>query len=328
MRRREFIAGLGGAAAWPVLAQGQQPPVMLRVGVLVGGAQDDPERTAPLAEFTKALRDFGWVDGRNVRLDWRWAAGDAGRARNYAAELIALKPEVLFGDNTFVVRELQQATRSLPIVFARVNNPIGSGFVSSLARPGQNITGFADTEPPSMDKLAEFLKEVAPQVTHVGVISSGSGDSPESGVPRVANAAASLGLRVHLIQVHDPRTIEDAIVAFSQEPHGGLILPAEPLTTIHRKLIVALAAAHKMPAAYGHRFYVLDGGLLSYGTDRNQQYRGAAGYIDRILRGAKPTDLPVQQPNKFELVINLKTAKALGLEIPPTLLAIADEVIE
>jgi putative tryptophan/tyrosine transport system substrate-binding protein len=231
---------------------------------------------------------------------------------------------VLFADNTFVLAELQQATRTLPIVFARISDVIGSGFASSLARPGGNITGFSDTEPTSQAKLAEFLKGIAPHVTHIGMISQFS-DNLLAGV---AEAALSLGLRVASVQVHDIREIENAIVGISREPNGGLLLPASPFTTIHRRLIIALAARYKLPAAYGHRFFVTDGGLLSYGTDRNQQYRGAAGYIDRILKGAKPADLPVQQPTKFEMAINLKTARTLGLTIPETLLATADEVIQ
>ena len=329
MQRRNFITLLGGAVtAWPLKARAQQPERVRRIGVLIGADESDPDRQIWIAEFRKTLTELGWIDGRNIRIDWRWAAGDRDRASTYATELVALKPDVLFGDNTFVVIELQQATRTLPIVFAMVNNPILSGFVTSLARPGGNITGFSDSEPLSLSKLPEFIKQIAPHVTSVAIIADGLTQAAKTRTQGVATAALSVGLKVIVVEVRDTRAIEDAIVGFGQEPNGGLIVPGNPITNLHRKLILALAARYKLPVICGFRYYAADGGLLSYGTKTSEQYRGAAGYIDRILKGAKPTELPVQQPTKFELVINLKTAKALGLEVPPMLLARADEVIE
>jgi putative ABC transport system substrate-binding protein len=329
MRRREFIAGLGSAVAWPMAARAQQPERMRRLGALIGGDESDPDRRIRIAEFRRALQEKGWIEGRTIRIDWRWAAGDRDRALAYAAELVALKPDVLFGDNTFVVQQLQRATSTLPIVFAAVNNPILSRFVSSLARPGGNITGFTDSEPQSLAKLAEFMKAIAPWVTRVAIIEQrGPSQAGRTRLEGVATAMSSAGLRGTVVEVGSALEIESAIVQFGQEPNGGLIVPGDPLTVIHRKLIFALAVHEKLPAIGGYRWVTADGGLLSYGTKTIEQYRGAAGYIDRLLKDEKPGDLPVQLPTKFELVINLKTAKALGLTIPETLLATADEVIE
>jgi ABC-type uncharacterized transport system substrate-binding protein len=330
MKRREFIAGLGSAAAWPLAAHAQQGQRVRRIGALIGTAEGDAERQAWVAEFRTALQELGWAEGRNIQIDWRWAASDRSRAQTYAAELVALKPDALFGDNSFVVTALQGATRTLPIVFAAVNNPIVSGFVGSLARPGGNITGFADSEPSSLARLVEFIRLIAPRVTRVGIIGDeGLTESGKARTKAVATAASSAGLSVMVFEVHDSRDIEAAIGGIGQEPNGGLIVPGNYLTNLHRKSIFVLAARYKLPAVFGYRLFVTDGGgLLSYGTKTSEQYRGAAGYIDRILKGARPDELPVQLPTKFEMVINPNTAKALGLTVPETLLATADEVIQ
>jgi putative ABC transport system substrate-binding protein len=317
--------------AWPVAASAQQYGRVRRIGALIGGDESDADRQATVAAFRKALQDLGWTEGRNLRIDWRWAANDANRARTYAAELVALNPDLLFGDNSFVVHELQQATRILPIIFARTTDPVGAGFVDSLARPGGNITGFADTERSTLGKLAEIMKEVAPQVTRVALITSTiTGTIPNSGLaPEVASAASSLGLPTIVVDVHgNTGEIEDAIVAQAKEPNGGLIVVSGPFILFHRKLVIELAARHKLPAVYSHLNFAKDGGLISYGVDRGDQYRGAAGYVDRILKGAKPTDLPVQQPIEYHFVLNLKTAKAHGLPVPQSILLRATEVIE
>jgi putative tryptophan/tyrosine transport system substrate-binding protein len=329
MQRREFIAALGSAAAWPLASRAQQTDRMRRIGALIGGAESEAYRQANVEEFRKALQELGWIEGRNIRIDLRWAAGDFDRARSFSAELIGLQPDVLFGDNTFVVAALQQATHTVPIVFAFVNNPIGSGFVSSLARPGGNITGFADSDPQSLTKLVEFTKEIAPQITRVAIITRPTPRAAGQVRTRHVETAASLiGLKPTVATVRDTGEIEDAIDRFAREPNGGLIVPGDPFTNIHHKLIIALAARHKLPATYGYSQFVRDGGLLSYGTKTSEQYRGAAGYVHRMLKGEKPSDLPVQQPTRFELAINIKTAKSLGLAVPLTLQAAADEVIE
>jgi putative ABC transport system substrate-binding protein len=326
IKRREVLTLLGGAAAaWPLAARAQQGGRVRRVSALIGGDEGDAERQASVATLRSALAGLGWVEGRNLRIDWRWAASDVGRARTYAAELVSLGPDLLFGDNTFVVTALQQATRSLPIVFARVTDPIEAGFVSSLARPGGNITGFADRERSSLGKLAELMKEIAPHVTRVALITR---DNNGADVRLVEAAASSVGLKLIVPQIQDPRTMEDAIVAFGKEPNGGLIITSDAFVLFHRKLIIELAARHKLPALYSLADYVRDGGLMSYGVDRIEQYRGVASYVDRILKGAKPSDLPVQLPIKYQLVVNLKTAKALGLDMPLSILMRIDEVIE
>jgi putative ABC transport system substrate-binding protein len=296
--------------------------------MLIGGDEGDPDRQTNegLAAFRKALQDLGWTEGRNLRIDLRWAANDASRARTYAAELVALNPDAMFGDNTFVIVALKQATPTLPIIFARVTDPILSGFVSSLARPGANITGFADKEISSSSKLAELMKEIAPNVTRVGVIVN---YSPSSLFARATLAgASSVGLRPVVASAEDPRDIENLIAALGKEPNAGLIIHTGPFVVMHRKLIIELAARHKLPTIFSRATYVKDGALMSYGPDQSDQYRGAARYVDRILKGAKPADLPVQLPIKYQLVVNLKTAKALGITIPETLLATADEVIQ
>jgi putative ABC transport system substrate-binding protein len=326
IRRRDFITLLGGAAAWPLAARAQQSAERMRViGALIGGAEVDAERQRWAAEFREALAKLGWIEGRTVRIEWRWAAGDNGRAAAYAAELAGLRPDALFGDNTFVVMELQKATRSLPIVFAKVNDPFSFGLADSLARPGGNITGFADAEPASLTKLPELLKQLAPQLESVAII-LGQGPTPRS--QGIANAASSIGMRASLHLLHDAREIEEAITGFARGPNVGLIHPGDPVILPYRGLVVKLAAQYRLPAAYGNPIWGPEGGLLCYGTKAEDQYRGAAGYINRILKGARPDELPIQTPTKYQLVINMKTAKALGLTVPPTLLSTADEVIE
>jgi ABC-type uncharacterized transport system substrate-binding protein len=326
--RRGFITLLGGTVgAWPLGAGAQQGDRVGRVGVLIGGNENDADRQATLLAFRSTLWGLGWVEGRNLRIDLRWAEGNIDHARTYAAELVALKPNVLFGDNTFVIVELQQATRAIPIIFARVTDPIASGFVDSLARPGGNITGFADAETQARSKLVELMREIAPAVMRIAILWAPLQSAP--GLVETAEAAASLvGLRAIRAPVQEPRQIEEAIVAMAKEPNGGLIIVSDPFTLLHRKLIVELAASHKVPAVYGNTIFVEDGGLASYGADQVEEYRGAAGYVDRILKGAQSSDLPVQAPIKYRLVVNMKIAKALGLRLPLTVLGRADEVIE
>jgi putative ABC transport system substrate-binding protein len=274
-----------------------------------------------------ALAELGWSEANNLRIDWRWAAGDSKRAADYAGELVALRPDVLFGDNTFVMIELQRTARSLPIVFARVNNPIVSGFASSLARPGGNITGFADSEPLSYTKLPEFLKQLAPHVTHVAVlVITGAFSERTQGV---VSAASSIGLKVDIAEAANARQIEDVVAEAARVPNGGLIVPTDPALANFHDLILRLIAQYRLPAAFGgNRTWATEGGLVYYGASVDEQYRGAAGYIDRILKGTQPNELPIQQPTRYELVINLKTAKALGIDVPVSMQLVADEVIE
>ena len=324
MRRREIITLLGGAATWPLAAWAQGKRVR-RLGALLGGNEGDSDRLAWVAEFRKGLAEHGWIEGRNIQLEWRWAQGNNDRAAAYAGELVALKPDVLFGDNTFVVRELQRATRLVPIVFAKVNDPIGSGFVGSLSRPGGNITGFADGEGVSLTKLPEFIKQLAPKITDVAILDGQLTTARSQGI---ASAASSIGMKAKILSVHDTHEIEKALADFAYAPNGALIVPGDPVLFGYRILIFKLAAHYRLPAVYGSVAWATSGGLFAYGTAAGEQYRGAAGYIDRILKGARPEDLPVQTPAKYEIVINLNAAKALGLTVPPSLLAIADEVIE
>jgi putative tryptophan/tyrosine transport system substrate-binding protein len=329
MKRREFIRLLGGAAAWPLAARAQQPERMRRIGALNGGSSaDDPDGQARLAAYLQQLQQLGWTDGRNVRIDYRWGLGDADNIRKYTAELVALAPDVIFAAGTAAVGPMLQATRTVPIVFALVADPVGAGFVDSLSRPGGNATGFLMFEYSLSGKWLEVLKQIAPGVTRAAVIrdpaiSAGTG---QFGV--IQSVAASLGVEVSPVNVRDAVEIERAIAAFARSPNGGLIVTASALSAVHRDLIIALSARHKLPAVYYERYFVGAGGLISYGPDFVDQYRRAAGYVDRILRGEKPADLPVQAPTKYVLTINLKTAKALGLDIPQTVLARADEVIE
>ena len=329
MRRREFIAGLGGAAAaWPLAAGAQQGERMRRVGVLTNLASDDSEAQVRNTAFAHALAQLGWVVGQNLQIEHRWAAGDAERIRTYAAELIALTPDVMLATGAAGVAPLLQATRTVPIVFVLVPDPVGAGFVDSLARPGGNATGFVQFEYGISGKWLELLKEIAPGITRVAVLRDAAIAAGQGQVAAIQAVAPSFGVEVTPINVRNIGEIERAVAAFARASREGLIVTASALTLFHRDLIVALAARYKLPTVYVQRHFVASGGLISYGADVVDQYRRAANYVDRILKGEKPADLPVQAPTKFELAINLKTAKALGLEIPPTLLARADEVIE
>jgi putative ABC transport system substrate-binding protein len=330
VKRRTFIAGLGAATAWPLAPRAQQT-LMRRIGALIVLDEGDPDRKQWIAEFSAALSKLGWVDGHTVRIDWRWAAANEERARASAQELVALKPDVIFVDGTLVALAAESATRSVPIVFAHVTDPVTSGFVSSLARPAGNMTGFTDTEPESRGKLVEFVKQMAPDTARVVTI-WGAGISQTLTVRKVTDtithAASTLGLSGTVVEVKDAREIEDAVVTFARDPDGAIILPGDPVTTTHHALILDLAAAYRLPVVGGYRPLAREGALASFGANINEQYRGAATYIDRILRGEKPAALPVQQPVKYELRINLRTAKALGLIVPTALLTFAKEVIE
>ena len=328
MRRREFISLLGSAAAaWPFAARAQQGERMRRIGVLVAVA-DDPEGQARIAAFLQGLQQLGWAEGRNLQIDTRWGAGDADRFRKYAAELVALAPDVILAAGGAVVPPLLQATRSVPIVFTQTPDPVGAGFVDSLARPGGNVTGFTVFEYGISAKWLELLKEIAPRVTRAAVIRDAAIASGTGQWGALQSVAPSFGVELSPVNMLDAGEIERAIAAFARSPNGGMILTGSALAVFHRDLIVTLAARHKLPAVYYDRHFVAGGGLISYGPNSIDPHRRAAGYVDRILRGEKPADLPVQAPTKYELVINLKTAKALGLEVPATVLARADEVIE
>jgi ABC-type uncharacterized transport system substrate-binding protein len=328
MRRREFITLLSGAVTWPLAAQAQQPERMRRVGVLMHLAADDPEGQARIAAFTQGLQELRWTIGRNVRIDYRWAAGDAERGRKYAAELVALAPDVILAAGGAVVAPLLQASRTVPIVFAQTPDPVGAGFVASLARPGGNATGFTIFEFGMGGKWLELLKEIAPRVTRAAVLRDAALAAGTGQLGAIQSVAPSFGVELSPIDVRDAGEIERAVTAFARSPNDGLLVTGSALATVHRDLIVALAARHRLPAVYPLRLFVAGGGLISYGPDSIDPYRQAAGYVDRILKGEKPADLPVQAPTKYELVINLKTAKALGLDVPTSVLARADEVIE
>ena len=324
------MRGLGGAAAtWPLAVRAQQDERVRRIGVLVASPADDAEWQARVAAFKEGLAQLGWTEGRNVRIDTRWATTNADDLRKHAAELAASTPDVLVGaSGTTTVAALLQATRTVPIVFAIVVDPVGAGFVASLARPGGNATGFTLFEYGMSGKWLELLKQIAPGVTRAAVLRDPAIASGIGQFGAVQAVAPSLRVELSPVDVRDAPEIERAVTAFAGIENGGLVVTASPSGTVHRELIIALAARHKLPAVYFERFFVAAGGLISYGPDYLDQYRRAAGYVDRILKGEKPADLPVQTPTKYELVINLKTAKALGLEVPPTLLARADEVIE
>jgi putative ABC transport system substrate-binding protein len=333
MRRREFITLLGGAAAtWPLSARAQQAERVRRIGVLQGGRDrdraDDPRSQPNTAAFLQALQQLGWTDGRNVKIDYRWPTGDADKARKYAAELVALAPDVILAFGSPNMTPLLQATRTVPIVFVAVVDPVGAGFVDSLSRPGGNATGFMLFEYGLSAKWPELLKQIAPGVTRAAVLRDSAITSGIGQFAVIQYVAPSVGVEVSPVDVRDPSEIERGVAAFARTSNGGLIVAASPLSLVHRELIVALAARHKLPTVYFLRVFVTGGGLISYGPDTIDQARRAAGYVDRILKGEKPADLPVQAPTKYELAINLKTAKALGLTVPPTLLTQADEVIE
>jgi len=328
IKRREFITLLSGAAvAWPLAAGGQQPERMRRIGVLMNLASDDAEGQARLAAFHQGLQQLGWTVGRNVQIDYRWSAGNADYIRKFAAELVALAPDVIVSTGSPSVAVLQQATRSVPIVFTAVVDPVGGGLVASLARPGGNATGFMLFEYSTSGKWLELLKEIAPRVMRAAVIRDPTLTAAVAQFAAIQGAAGSLGVELSPIDMRDAGEIERAVTAFSRVSNGGLIVTASG-SSARRSLIITLAARHKLPAVYAFRYFATSGGLISYGPDIIDPFRRAAGYVDRILKGEKPADLPVQTPTKYELVINLKTAKGLGLEVPPTLLARADEVIE
>jgi putative ABC transport system substrate-binding protein len=329
MRRREFITLLGGAAvAWPLAARAQQSERVRRIGVLTGMAEDDAAGPSSMVAFQQGLQQLGWSVGRNVRIDYRWGAGDAERARRHAEELVALAPNVILANGGSIMAPLQQVTRTVPIVFAAVADPVGSGFVSSLARPGGNSTGFANFEYGISGKWLELLKQIAPTVTRVAVLRDPAVASGSGQFGAIQAVAPTLGVEANPVGLRDAGEIERDITEFARRSNGGVIVTAGGAGIRHRDLIIALAARHRLPAVYANRFFVTGGGLVSYGTHLVDHFRQAAGYVDRILKGEKPADLPVQAPTKYELVINLKTAKALGLTVPDTLLARADEVIE
>ncbi len=330
MKRREFITLLGGAAAWPLTAGAQQSERMRRVGVLMSPREDDPEAPVRVSTLTKGLGELGWSEGRNIHIDFRWSGGDAARARAYAAELVSLTPDVIIANSTLCLKAVRDQTSIIPIVFVVVGDPVGQGFVSSLAHPGGNITGFSAFEFDIGGKWLEVAKTIAPDLRRIAFIFN-----PEAGLPyaekfvqSIAGAAATRGVELIVSPVRDAAEVERVIVRVGSDSNSGLIVNPDAFTTANRGLIISLAARYHLPAIYAYRFYAVDGGLLSYGHEINDLYRRATTYVDRIFKGAKPADLPVQNPTKFELIINQGTAQALGLTIPDKLLALADELIE
>jgi ABC-type uncharacterized transport system substrate-binding protein len=329
VKRREFITLLGGAAvAWPLAARAQQPERMRRIGVLTPFAAEDAEGHARLTAFAQGLQQLGWTVGQNIRIEYRWGDGKPASMRKLADELASLAPDVILANSSAAVSPLLQATRTMPIVFAAVADPVGAGYVESLARPGGNATGFIALEWSVSGKWLELLKEIAPRVTRAAVLRDSAIAAGPGFFGAIQAPAAALGVELRPVDVRDSGEIERSVAAFAQTPNGGLIVTGSPAATARRDLIVKLAAQYQLPAVYSVRTFVAVGGLTSYGTDFLDQFRRAAGYVDRILKGEKPSDLPVQAPTKFELAINLKAAKALGLEVPASLLARADEVIE
>jgi putative ABC transport system substrate-binding protein len=331
MKRREFFTLLGGAAAtsaWPLASHAQQPDRMRRIGLLVSLAADDPESRGRIAAVVQGLQESGWIDGRNIRIDTRWGAGDPNRFRQSVSELLALAPDVILVSGGSGMAPMLQATRSVPIVFVQVTDPVGAGFVESLSRPGGNATGFTQFEYGISAKWLELLKQIVPSVTRAAVLRDPAIASGVGQFAVIQSVAPPLGVELTPVSVRDAGEIERAVTAFARSGNGGLIVTASALAVVHRDLIVRLAVRHKLPVVSPFRFLVTGGALISYGPDPLDQHRRAAGYVDRILKGEKPADLPVQAPTKYELAINLKTAKTLGLTIPPTLLATANEVIE
>jgi putative tryptophan/tyrosine transport system substrate-binding protein len=329
MRRREFITLLGGAAAaWPLAARAQQRERMRRIGVLLPATADDAHYQTWFGAFLQGLEPLGWTIGRNVQIDTRWATANADAVRRQAAELVALAPDVILAPGASTVGPLLQATRGVPIVFAVVADPVGAGFVENLARPGGNATGFMAFEYSISGKWLELLKQVAPTITRVAVLRDSTTATGIGQFGVIQALAPSLRVEITQVNVRDPAEMERAILAFGRAANGGLIVTASGLAFIHRNLIRDLAAQNRLPAIYFERRFVDEGGLIAYGPDQTDQFRRAAGYVDRILKGEKPADLPVQAPTRYELMINLRTAKAIGLEVPPALLARADEVIE
>jgi putative ABC transport system substrate-binding protein len=329
MRRREFIMVLGGAtASWPLGARAQQPEPMRRVGVLMQTAEGDAESKIQVAEFLRELHELGWVVGRNVKLDTRWAGGESDRIRKYAAELVALAPDAVLASGGTVVGALQQASRKVPIVFVNVTDPIGRGYVASMAEPGGNATGFTSFEFGIGGKWLELLKQIAPGVTRVAVLRDPVITAGMGYLAAVHALAPSFGVEVSPVDVRVKSDIERAVAAFARTPNGGLIVTPDPAAIAHRELIIALASQYRLPAIYPFRYFAAEGGLISYGPNAIEQFRRAASYADRILKGEKPGNLPVQAPTKFELAISLKTAKALDIAVPQTLVSRADELIE
>jgi putative ABC transport system substrate-binding protein len=328
MRRRHFIKVIGSTVAWPLAARAQQAERMRRVGVLMPFPANDAQGQARNAAFLQGLQQLGWTVGRNVHIDYRWSAGDAEAIRRHATELIALAPDLILTSGSAGMGPLFQATHNVPIVFVNVADPVGAGYVDSLARPGRNATGFVLFEYGLSGKWLELLKEIAPRVLRAAVIRDPGITAGIGQWGAIQAVAPSVGVEVIPVSVSDAGEIERAVTAFARSANGGLIVTGSGLAVVHRDLIIALAAGHKLPAVYYERYYVIAGGLISYGPDFLDQFRRSAEYVDRILKGEKPADLPVQAPTKYELVINLKTAKALGIDIPPQVLARADEVIE
>ena len=325
MRRREFITLVGSAAVWPLTVRAQQAQRVRRIGVLMPFAKDNPEGQARIEAFLKELQRLGWTDGRNLQIEYRWDTGDLRKA---ATELVALSPEVIFGSATPAVAALQQSTRTVPVVFAQVADPVSAGFVASLAKPGGNITGFTNFDYTIGAKWLELLKEIAPNVTRVGVIREPTVTASIGQLAAINSVARSFGVEVNPLGGLDATDIERTVTEFARGPNGGLIVSATPLSANNRSLIISLAAQHRLPAVYPFPFFVADGGLICYGPDSIEPHRQAAHYVDRILKGEKPSDLPVQAATKYELVINLKTAKGLGLTVPHSVLSRANEVIE
>ena len=329
MRRREFITLLSGAAAaWPLAARGQQPERVRRIGVLMNVSAADPEGQAQVAAFLQALQQLGWNEGRNVRIDTRWGENDVERDRRYATELLAFAPDVILASGTLSVAALRRVSRTSPIVFVGVSDPVGAGFVDTLARPGGNVTGFMIFEYSLSGKWLELLKEIAPRLMRAAVIRDSANPAGIAQFGAIQAVAQSLGVALRPVDTRDAGEIERAIASFARAENGGLIVTPSASVSAHHDLIVMLAARHKLPAVYSSRPMVIGGGLVCYGPDIADQFRQAAGYVDRILKGERAADLPVQAPTKYELVVNLKTAKTLGLEIPSSVLALADEVIE
>jgi ABC-type uncharacterized transport system substrate-binding protein len=327
MKRREFITLLGGAAAWPLAARAQQKEHVRRVGVLMHTSAGEPETQARLAAFVQGLQEAGWLVGRNVQVETRWSTGDLARLSKDAAQLVETRPDVILAGVGATTAALVQATHTIPVVFAQGIDPVGAGYIDSVARPGGNVTGFVQLDYSLAGKWMELLKEIAPEVTRVAVLR----EPGAAGIGLwavIQSVAQSMSVEVRSISSTDPAAMERNVAAFASSPNGGLIVPVSASGLVHRDLIISLAARHRLPTVYAYRVFVVNGGLLTYSTDISNQYRRAASYVDRILKGEKPGELPVQSPTKYDLVINLKTAKTLGLTVPPTLLARADEVIE
>ncbi|MGA7533877.1 MAG: ABC transporter substrate-binding protein [Pseudolabrys sp.] len=328
MRRRAFISLLGGAVVWPAVTRAQPSERMRRIGFLMFLAEDDPGAKARIAAFIEGLQQLDWTLGRNVQIEIRWGAADAVRSRKYAAELVALAPDVIVAAGSETTAALREVTRTVPIVFVAVSDPVGAGYVASLARPGGNVTGFTFVEYGMSGKWLELLKEIAPRVTRAAILRDPTLAAGTGQLGAIQSVAPSLGVETSPIDTRDAGEIERSITDFARTPNAGLVVVAVPGAIVNRKLIITLAAQHRLPAVYFQSIFARDGGLISYGPDPVALFRQAAGYVDRILKGEKPADLPVQAPTKYELCINLKTAKTLGLTIPPSVLARADEVIE